>query len=166
MWCKKWSNWTSGVGIGQKNLTSPPSVVRNPTPTPPWCISLGYDFYGKKAELSSTVLRKRKHKTSQYCFTYLNARARRWACTPCTPRKIPPWTAASFNIALWWSTACVNRGPNSLTAWTGSGTVWPGSRILINTWEGVALSGKRRNFVEYIVYCRFWNINAVDVSGN
>jgi len=30
VWCKKWSNWTSGVGVGQKNPT--PCVVRNPTP--------------------------------------------------------------------------------------------------------------------------------------
>jgi len=35
VWCKKWSNWTSGVGVGQKNQTPTPSVVRNPTPTPP-----------------------------------------------------------------------------------------------------------------------------------
>jgi len=33
VWCKTWSNWTSGLGVGQKNPT--PSVVRNPTPTPP-----------------------------------------------------------------------------------------------------------------------------------
>ena len=35
MRCKKWSNWTSGVGVGLKNSTPTPSVVRNPTPTPP-----------------------------------------------------------------------------------------------------------------------------------
>jgi len=28
------TKWTSGVGVGQKNLTLTPSVVRNPTPTP------------------------------------------------------------------------------------------------------------------------------------
>jgi len=31
-WCKKWSNWTSGVVVGQKNATPALSVVRNPTP--------------------------------------------------------------------------------------------------------------------------------------
>ena len=31
MCCKKWSNWTSGVG--QKNPTLTTSVVRNPTPS-------------------------------------------------------------------------------------------------------------------------------------
>jgi len=31
--CKKWSDWTSGVG--QKNPTPTPSVVSNPAPTPP-----------------------------------------------------------------------------------------------------------------------------------
>jgi len=37
VWCKKWSDWTSGVGVRQKNPTPTPnpSVVRNPTPTPP-----------------------------------------------------------------------------------------------------------------------------------
>jgi len=34
VWCKKWSNWTSGVGVGQTNPTPTPSVVRNLTPTP------------------------------------------------------------------------------------------------------------------------------------
>ena len=29
--CKKWSNWTSGLGVGQKNPTPTPSVLRNPT---------------------------------------------------------------------------------------------------------------------------------------
>jgi len=33
VWCKKWPNWTSGVG--QKNPTPTPSTVRNSTPTPP-----------------------------------------------------------------------------------------------------------------------------------
>jgi len=33
VWCKKWPNWT--FGVGQKNPTTTPSVVRNPTPTPP-----------------------------------------------------------------------------------------------------------------------------------
>ena len=34
VWCKRWFNWTSGVG--QKLQIRPtPSVVRNPTPTPP-----------------------------------------------------------------------------------------------------------------------------------
>jgi len=32
VWCKKWSNWTSGVGVGQTNPTPTPSVARNPTP--------------------------------------------------------------------------------------------------------------------------------------
>ena len=32
VWCKKCSNWTSGVGVRQKNPTPTPSVVRNPTP--------------------------------------------------------------------------------------------------------------------------------------
>ena len=35
VWCKKWSTWTSGVEVGQKNPTPTPSVVRNPNPTPP-----------------------------------------------------------------------------------------------------------------------------------
>jgi len=35
VWHKKWSNWTSGVGVGQKNSTPTPSAARNPTPTPP-----------------------------------------------------------------------------------------------------------------------------------
>ena len=30
--CKKRSRWTTGVGVGQKNPTPAPSVVRNPTP--------------------------------------------------------------------------------------------------------------------------------------
>ena len=30
VWCKKWSNWT--YGVGQKNPTPTPSVVRNLTP--------------------------------------------------------------------------------------------------------------------------------------
>jgi len=33
--CKKWSDWTSGVGVGRKNPTPTPSVVSNPAPTPP-----------------------------------------------------------------------------------------------------------------------------------
>jgi len=33
VWCKKWFNWTSGVGVGYKNPTQTPSVLRNPTPT-------------------------------------------------------------------------------------------------------------------------------------
>ena len=32
VWFKKWSNWTSGAKVGQKNPTPTPSVVRNPTP--------------------------------------------------------------------------------------------------------------------------------------
>jgi len=32
---QKWSNWTSGVGVRQKNPTPTPGVARNPTPTPP-----------------------------------------------------------------------------------------------------------------------------------
>ena len=32
VWCKKWSNRTSGVAVRQRNPT--PSVVRNPNPTP------------------------------------------------------------------------------------------------------------------------------------
>ena len=32
VWCKKWSNWTFGVAVGQQNPTSTSSVVRNPTP--------------------------------------------------------------------------------------------------------------------------------------
>jgi len=31
VWYKKWSNWSCGVGVGQKNPTSTPNVVRNPT---------------------------------------------------------------------------------------------------------------------------------------
>jgi len=33
LWCKKLSNWTSGVG--QNNQPPTPRVVRNPTLTPP-----------------------------------------------------------------------------------------------------------------------------------
>ena len=33
VWYEKWCNWTSGVG--QKNPTPIPSVVKNPTPIPP-----------------------------------------------------------------------------------------------------------------------------------
>jgi len=32
VWFKKWSNWTSGIEVGEKNATPTPSVVRNPTP--------------------------------------------------------------------------------------------------------------------------------------
>jgi len=32
VWCKKLSNWTSEIGVGQKNPTPTPSVVRNPIP--------------------------------------------------------------------------------------------------------------------------------------
>ena len=32
VWYKKWSSWASGIGVGQKNPTPTPSVVRNPTP--------------------------------------------------------------------------------------------------------------------------------------
>jgi len=35
VWYEKWCNWTSGVGVGQKNHTPIPSVVKNPTPIPP-----------------------------------------------------------------------------------------------------------------------------------
>jgi len=32
VWCEKWSNWTYGVGVEQKNPTPTRSVVRNPNP--------------------------------------------------------------------------------------------------------------------------------------
>jgi len=59
VWYKKWSNWSCGVGVGQKNPTSTPNVVRNPTlpknlrllPTPPpcstqWCFKRNWTAIG------------------------------------------------------------------------------------------------------------------------
>jgi len=43
--CIKWSHWASGVGVGQKDPTPTPSVVRNPIPpakppTPQPCLEV------------------------------------------------------------------------------------------------------------------------------
>jgi len=43
VWRKKWSNWTSGAGIGQKNPTPTPSVFRNPTQISPQICDSGSD---------------------------------------------------------------------------------------------------------------------------
>ena len=49
VWFKKWSNWT--FEVGQKNPTPTPSVVRNPTATPPKNLRLRYPDFNSMATI-------------------------------------------------------------------------------------------------------------------
>jgi len=80
---KKWSNWTSGVGVGQKSPTPTPSVVRDPTPpknlrhltTPqplwkPW----NFSFLWKHTAVDIFVLHIDIAHRDLLCFAHCNRR--------------------------------------------------------------------------------------------